>query len=369
MNAPAAVVGAREGIWSWAGLLGLTVGALNSLQARMNGELSGALGEPVYAALWPFGTGWILLTAILLARPPVRAGVPRVRAQVRAGRLPRWHTVGGVVGGLFVLTQAYAVPLAGVALYTVAFVSGQLAGGILVDKAGLGPAGRAPVTGRRVLAAALALAGVTLAVTGRRLDAQPSAAAATDSVVSTDSVVATGSVVSTDSVVSSVAALPTPGLPVLAVVLSVLVGAAVAAQQAVNGRVNAVSHHPVATSWLNFVWGCATLLAAAALGWAQGRPVDPRWPSAPLWAWFGGIIGVLFIVTGAVIVRRLGVLATMLVLIVGQLAGAVVLDLLNPATRHTVGVVVVLGVLLTAGAGALATSGPPGATRRGRTLG
>lgn len=309
-------------------LAGLVVGALNSLQARMNGELSSALGEPVYAALWPFGTGWLILTGLLLAQAPMRAGVARVREQVRAGRLARWHTVGGVVGGLFVLTQAYAVPPAGVALFTVAFVCGQLTGGLLVDRWGLGPAGRSAVTARRIGAAALALSGVAVAVFGRA--GGPAAA------------------------------------PLLPVLLSVLVGAAVAAQQATNGRVNAVSGLPLATSWLNFCWGCATLLVAGAIGVLQGRGLHPSWPSVPWWAWFGGLIGILFIATGAVIVRRIGVLATMLVLVVGQLAGAVVLDLLHPAARHTVTWVVLLGVALTAAGGALAATrraprhgGPP----------
>jgi transporter family-2 protein len=69
--------------------------------------------------------------------------------------------------------------------------------------------------------------------------------------------------------------------------------------------------------------------------------------------WFGGLAGVVFISVAAVIVRRMGVLHTMLVLLCGQVLGALALDVLNPATRHTVTVVVVSGLVLTAVAAGL----------------
>ena len=61
----------------------------------------------------------------------------------------------------------------------------------------------------------------------------------------------------------------------------------------------------------------------------------------------------VFVGVAAVVVRHLGVLHTMLVLLCGQVLGALTLDLLNPATRHTVTLVVLAGLGLTAVAAVL----------------
>ena len=142
-------------------------GAVMSLQARMNGELSTGFRAPLDAAMWSFGSGAVLLSLLLLAAPGVRAAVGDLPAALRDGRLRWWQCIGGVGGGAFVVTQTYAVPLAGVAIFTIAVVGGQTLNALLVDKLGLGPAGRAPVTPARAASAALAFVGVVVAVGAR----------------------------------------------------------------------------------------------------------------------------------------------------------------------------------------------------------
>ncbi len=304
----------------------------------MNGELSASLHEPLYAALWSFGSGWIVLTVVLMSSRRTREGVRAVVRAVRGGRIPLWQSLGGLLGGTYVLVQSYAVPLAGVALFTVAVVGGQTGNAIVVDRLGLGPSGRTAVTGLRVLAATLATVGVAIAVFGRvQATSGPVVAAAA----------ATGAAV------------------VVPVALALLVGGLHAVQSAINGRVNVISGTPWATTWLNFTNGVALLLLVAGIrGLAGGLgPVHAADP--PGWVWFGGLAGVVFVGVVAVVVRHLGVLHTMLVLLCGQLLGAVALDLLNPATRHTVTVVVVGGLVLTAVAAAL-PSLVSGTSRTGR---
>jgi transporter family-2 protein len=193
-----------------------------------------------------------------------------------------------------------------------------------VDRFGIGPAGRLPVAAGRAVASVLAVVGVLVAVEGR---------------VST-----------TDAAV------------VLPVVLSVLAGISLAVQAGINGRVGVASGNAFTTAWLNFTLGTVILLVLAVPEGLLGQFGMPRSVAAPWWAWWGGLLGIVVIAAGAVGVRYLGVLLQLLLMLVGQLSVAALLDLLNPSTRSSVTPVVLLGLVLTFVAAALASV----ATVRGR---
>ncbi len=303
---------ARHGL---AALAAVLAGLLVSSQGAMNGELSGRTGEPLEAALWSFGSGLSLLTVLVLAVPSMRRGAVRIRTALRSGDLRWWQCVGGLAGGLFVAVQTSAVPLIGVALFTVATVAGQTANGLAVDRLGLGPGGARAVRATRVVAAALAVGGVTVAVSDRLGDV---------------------------------------GVAVVPVLLALLAGALVAMQQGTNGRVTIASRHVLSTTWLNFATGAALLVVLAGVESLSGA-FTPRTPGAvPWWAWFGGLCGIGFVAIASWAVRHLGVLVFGLALLTGQLGSAVLIDLLNPATRGDVGPRVLLGVGITFVAAALA---------------
>ncbi len=57
--------------------------------------------------------------------------------------------------------------LLGVALFTVATVTGQTLSGLLVDRMGIGPAGKRSITGIRVIGSILTVAAVAWAVSPR----------------------------------------------------------------------------------------------------------------------------------------------------------------------------------------------------------
>jgi transporter family-2 protein len=291
-------------------------GALIGVQSRINGELSHRLGQSMEAALWSFGSGLALLTALLLV-PALRRGMARVPAAVRSGELCWWECIGGLSGACLVAVQTYAVPLVGVALFTVAVVGGQTLSGLGVDRLGLGPAGRTDVTRARMLAALLAIVGVAVAVFG-------------------------------EHGTSTVALLPA--------VLAFLVGVSSAAQQAVNGKVNGVSRQPLSTTWLNFATGTVLLLVLTgivALARSDGGGSGAGTP--PWWSWLGGLCGIGFIALAAWAVRHTGVLLFGLVTLSGQLLTALALDLASPRTRGQIGTQVVLGLAITLAAAAMAS--------------
>ncbi len=291
-------------------------GILLSLQGRMNGELATVTGEPVEAAMWSFGTGLLVLTALVLTVPAVRAGLRRIRGALRDGSLRRWQILGGLSGGLFVATQSYAVPILGVAVFTIAVVAAQTGNALVADRFGIGPGGVIPVHAGRFLAAGLAVIGVAIALSPRLQEGR---------------------------------------LALLPVVFALVVGGLMAIQFAINGRVNVASGQPLSTTWVNFAMGMLTLGAVAGVR-SVGGAFHPSLPHAvPWWAWWGGLCGIGVVSIAAWAVRHLGVVVYGLAVLTGQLSAAVVLDLLTPATRGDVTPAVVLGVLVTFVAAGLAS--------------
>lgn len=291
-------------------------GVLLSLQGRMNGELATVTGEPVEAAIWSFGTGLAVLTVLILTVPSARVGLGKIRAALRDGSLRRWQILGGLSGGLFVATQSYAVPILGVALFTVAVVAAQAGNALVVDRFGIGPGGPIPIHWGRLLSAALAVGGVAISLSPR---------------------------------------LQGGTLALLPVVFALVVGGLMSVQFAINGRVNVASGQPLSTAWVNFLMGSFMLVAVAGLRGVAGA-LHPSVPHAvPWWAWWGGLCGIGVVSIAAWAVRHLGVVVYGLAVLTGQLSAAVVLDLLTPATRVEVTPAVVMGVLVTFAAAGLAS--------------
>ena len=73
--------------------------------------------------------------------------------------------------------------------------------------------------------------------------------------------------------------------------------------------------------------------------------LDPM-PGNPL-LYVGGLLGVFVVFVTATAVEPLGVLRLGLALVAGQMAGALVVDLIAPARGEAVTVVTVVGVVLT----------------------
>jgi transporter family-2 protein len=274
-------------------------GALVAVQARVNGELAQDLHDSLLAAVVSFGTGLVLIAVIVTTRRSAR------QAWTRLDGVPWWSRLGGIGGATLVAAGAYAAPRIGVALLTVAIVAGQTTGGLLVDRAGLGPGGRHAVTAPRLAGALLGIVAVVVSVTGKgRGDAHA-----------------------------------------LLLLVVVVAGLLISMQQALNGRVRAQTRDAGVTTLLNFLVGSAALVLAYGLFSSHdvgGWPGPDEW-----WLYIGGSLGVIFIAMAAVTVRILGVLRLGLATVAGQLVGAILLDVVAPATGDGVAPTTVAGALLT----------------------
>ena len=292
------------------------VGVLVALQARVNGQLSTELENGLQAALISFGSGLIVLTAMLFIQPRMRAGFTHLRQALREGTIRPWQLGGGILGGLFVAVQSATVPVLGVAVFTVAVVAGQSANSLLVDRIGLGPAGKQAITVSRVVAAILAVAAVILAVADR---------------------------------FTNVA-----GVTPIAVSFAIAVGLLIAVQQAINARVGRAAQNAWTATWLNIVLGTSALVAALIVAITLGFTQLSALPATSWIVYTGGLIGVLFIATAAWVVRVIGVLRFAVLSIAGQLLGALILDVIAPTPGSLVTWNLLVGVGLALVAGVIA---------------
>jgi transporter family-2 protein len=321
--------------------LAVGAGLAIPVQGRINGALGTRLDDGIAAAVVSFSTGLVVMVLISLLLPRGRAGLARILPAVRSRAFPRIYVLAGGIGALFVFAQSFTVGILGVALFTVATVTGQTVSGLLVDKLGIGPAGRKQVTAIRVIGCLLTIAAVAWAVSPRFAAAGGAPGAAADGGAG-------------------------PGGPAALLVpllLPVAAGFLMSFQQAMNGTATVHYGTPIAATLVNFIAGSVVLWTVYAVKVSVAGPGNPL--PAEWWYYLGGPMGCVFIGLGALLVRSLGVLVTGLGMIAGQLLGSLALDVVLPTPGTIVAPATVLGTVLTLAAIILATlPWPRGALRR-----
>jgi bacterial/archaeal transporter family-2 protein len=275
-------------------------GAGISLQSYLNGRLGREVGSATIAAFVNNVVALVAMVAIVLAIGALPRGVARLRA---LGRPPVWYFLGGLGGAALVLVAAVAAPEIGVALLTVALVCGSTGGSLPVDAAGIGPAGKRPITAFRLAGVALAIGATVISALGARGDLQP-----------------------------------------LLLTLAFLAGCVMALQAAANGRLAQATGEPFAAALVNVTVGFLTLSAVAVV--AVATTSLGELPANPF-LYLGGLLGGFVVVVTAAAVQTLGVLRVGLATVAGQTAGALLIDLVAPAPGEAVTVATVIGVVLT----------------------
>ena len=283
-------------------------GALISCQAAINGHLAREIGSglraPALASVISFGSGLVVLTVLMFLIPAGRRGVVRLLAGLRARRLRPVELIGGLCGAFFVASQSISVGTTGVAVFIAAFTAGQSTGSLALDRWGIVSA-RQPLNASRLLA-------VCLTIIAAGLGGAESVSSQPDVVL------------------------------VMLLLLALGAGVLSALQQALNGRVAAVTG-PVAATWSNFVVG--TLALSAFLGAALTAPGAVNGLPSAWWPYLGGMLGVVFIGIATLTVHVHGVLVLALCTIAGQVVTSLIIDLLRPSVA--VGALSATGAVLT----------------------
>jgi transporter family-2 protein len=289
-------------------LLSAFSGALIAAQSRVNGALSEQMGDSLAAAIVSFSTGLLFVTIIALLRKNIRVGFSDIFKATKAGKLPPWTLAAGALGAFFVAIQTYAVPIAGVALFTVASLAGQTAISLYVDKVGLSGGAKSLITKRRVIAALITVVAVAVSAWDR---------------------------------------FKVNDFSILALALALFAGTWVGVQRALNGRINSFSNKSFATSLLNFITGMSFLLFLLAIRSIFNDPSIFNLETATWWMFFGGSIGVIYIALSAHIVQHLGVLEFTLFSVGGMLIGSLLIDFIFPTPGTQISPYLIAGIALT----------------------
>ena len=266
------------------------------------------MGDSLEAAIVSFTTGLLFVSVIALFRKDVRSGFRQIFSAVNLKLLPSWRLGAGALGASFVAMQTYAVPIAGVALFTVASLAGQTGISLWVDHVGLAGGSRVIITKRRVIAAIITILAVVVSTWDR---------------------------------------FTISNFSLLTIVLAVFSGSWVGVQRALNAQINSYSKASFATSLLNFITGTTFLLFLLLLRTLFSDHSVMNFTSGPWWMFLGGSIGVIYIALSAHIVQYVGVLEFTLFNVGGMLVGSLLIDIIVPTKGTIISGFLIAGILLT----------------------
>jgi transporter family-2 protein len=123
---------------------------------------------------------------------------------------------------------------------------------------------------------------------------------------------------------------------ILALLGALVAGLALGVQASINAHLGRALADPIVASCISFGVGFAVLLLLSlpritALEWSAVRDL-------PWWAWTGGAIGTIYMVSMVVGVPRLGVLTMVTAVVLGQVCASLVLDAVGAFGGAVVGV-------------------------------
>jgi transporter family-2 protein len=266
------------------------------------------MGDSLEAAFVSFSSGLVFVSLIALFRKDVRLGFKEILSAVSAKKIAKWRLGAGVLGASFVAMQTHVVPIAGVALFTVASLAGQTAISLWVDHIGLIGSGKTLITRRRIIAAVITVIAVIVSAWDRFSQSDFS---------------------------------------ITAIFLAIVAGGWVGVQRALNGQINSYAKKSFATSLLNFSTGTSFLFLLLALRSIFTDHSIMNFSSGPWWMFIGGSIGVVYIAFSALAVQYLGVLEFTLFSVGGMLVGSLLIDFVAPTAGTSISGYLISGIFLT----------------------
>jgi bacterial/archaeal transporter family-2 protein len=129
--------------------------------------------------------------------------------------------------------------------------------------------------------------------------------------------------------------------------LALLCGVLLPMQAGINARLRGGLGHPLLAALVSFLVGSAAL-ALVALAARVPLPLEAKTGRLPWWAWMGGLLGAVYVALIIVLVPRLGAATLIAAVVAGQLASSLLLDhfALVGYAHHPVNVWRVLGAAL-----------------------
>lgn len=114
-------------------------------------------------------------------------------------------------------------------------------------------------------------------------------------------------------------------MKLLLALIAALAGAGLTIQVGMNAAVRTALGSPLLATLVNFLVGLLALLVLTLVSGARW-PATATLAGVPGWAWFGGLIGVVYIVATTVLGPRLGATALIALTVLGQMLAALLVD-------------------------------------------
>ena len=223
--------------------------------------------------------------------------------------MPAWYLLGGLASPLYITSGILLFPRMGALAAGGLFVTGQMLASVALDlSGGLGVPQRPLSPG--ILAGAFAvLAGITVIVRGQRPVTAPVPATVGASA-------------------SPVVGHRTPGVRPAWLLLSLVAGAVLPVQGAVNARLRSALDHPIAVALVSFVVAALTISVVLVVLLALRRTPAPRLPSArmPWWGWLGGACAIGYVIGTFLLLPAIGAAVTVALTVTGQQVASAAVD-------------------------------------------
>lgn len=111
---------------------------------------------------------------------------------------------------------------------------------------------------------------------------------------------------------------------VVTMLLAFAVGAGLVLQVAMNMTLGRAFGSPVTASMVNFFVGSAALATVVLL--RSDLPTRAQIAGVPAWAWFGGLLGAMYVTVATLAGPRLGALLLLALTVAGQMIASIVVD-------------------------------------------
>jgi bacterial/archaeal transporter family-2 protein len=259
----------------------LFVGALLSLQAAANVQLSSATGSPIGASTLQLGIGAVLLT--LVAAMGGWIGAFGLLDDVEP-----WHLVGGLGSAVYITSGILLFPRLGAVVTVGLWIAGQMLASLALDGFGWLGVEQQSIGVTEIAGGAAVLAGVALIVRAQG---------------------------------------PIRVRPVW-FAFALLAGAVLPIQGAINAQLRADLDAPMAAGAVSFLVataGIGLLLGGQLASGARPPRIEPL-RRMPWWGWLGGAVGATYVTSVFTLIPEIGAAATIALTVAGQQIAAVLVD-------------------------------------------